>query len=129
MDLLSRLQNEDGGQRFGLECQCGYSLQDDGGFFGIGGPSQDKGEYSHLYTEEYYRCPQYDYTSYRLDKIVALARPSKGRDILDLGCGPGEIAVRCAQQRGQGLRGGCVQRCLAAKCPEGKGPGAEANLA
>jgi ubiquinone/menaquinone biosynthesis C-methylase UbiE len=86
------------GRGSGLECQCGYSLQDDGGFFGIGGPSQDKGEYFHLYTEEYYRCPQYDYTSYRLDKIVALARPSKGRDILDLGCGPGEIAVRCAQR-------------------------------
>ena len=54
--------------------------------------------YSDLYTEEYYKCPFYDYTSYRLEKIVALARPGPSRRILDLGCGPGEIAVRCAQQ-------------------------------
>ena len=81
-----------------LVCNCGFSLKLDNNFYRIDGEQVEKDSYADHYTEDYYKCPFYDYTSYRLEKIVALARPGVGKRILDLGCGPGEIAVRCARQ-------------------------------
>jgi 2-polyprenyl-3-methyl-5-hydroxy-6-metoxy-1,4-benzoquinol methylase len=81
-----------------LACACGLEFKFHNNVYYINGERIEKGKYADLYTEEYYECPFYDYTSYRLEKIVALARPGPGKRILDLGCGPGEIAVRCARQ-------------------------------
>jgi 2-polyprenyl-3-methyl-5-hydroxy-6-metoxy-1,4-benzoquinol methylase len=81
-----------------LVCDCGFNFKYYDNFYNINTRHVEKDKYAGLYTEEYYKCPFYDYTSYRLEKIVALARPGAGRRILDLGCGPGEIAVRCARQ-------------------------------
>jgi len=81
-----------------LVCACGLGFKFHNNVYNINNAQVEKSMYADLYTEEYYKCPFYDYTSYRLEKIVALARPGPSRRILDLGCGPGEIAVRCAQQ-------------------------------
>lgn len=81
-----------------LVCNCGFSLKFINNIHVFSGEQVKKDSYAEHYTEDYYKCPCYDYTSYRLEKIVALARPNVGKRILDLGCGPGEIAIRCARQ-------------------------------
>jgi len=81
-----------------LVCDCGFIFKYNNDFFNIDDGRIEKDLSADLYTDEYYKCPFYDYTSYRLEKIVALAKPGFGKRILDLGCGPGEIAVRCARQ-------------------------------
>ncbi len=81
-----------------LVCDCGSGFKFDNDVYNIDAERIEKSKIAHLYTREYYECPCYDYTGYRLEKIVALVRPLPGRRILDLGCGPGEIAVRCARQ-------------------------------
>ncbi len=48
------------------------------------------------YGEQYYRSAFYDNTDYRISRLALLARADLGIRILDLGCGPGAIAVRCA---------------------------------
>lgn len=79
-----------------LVCGCGYVLEFDEGFFKISGREERSG-YAKYYTREYYESSEYDYTCYRMGRIIGFARPAKGRRILDLGCGPGEIAARCAK--------------------------------
>jgi 2-polyprenyl-3-methyl-5-hydroxy-6-metoxy-1,4-benzoquinol methylase len=81
-----------------LICNCGHAFKFNNYVYNINFDEVDKGQYSDLYTEDYYNCPFYDYSSYRLERIVALAKPNSRKRILDLGCGPGEIAVRCAIQ-------------------------------
>ena len=54
--------------------------------------------YSRFYTRDYFNSSLYDYSSYRLSRILELAQPGIGKRVLDLGCGPGEIAVRCAKR-------------------------------
>lgn len=80
-----------------LVCDCGFQLVFRDGFFNSN-DSIDKKGYAENYTKDYYTSELYDYTSYRLDRIVSLARPGAGRRILDIGCGPGEVAVRCAKR-------------------------------
>ncbi len=80
-----------------LCCGCGYCLDLDDNFFKMRNKPDKIFDYAKYYTEEYYTSSLYDYTPDRLNKIVSLARPQKGRRILDLGCGPGEVAVRCAK--------------------------------
>ena len=79
-----------------LVCACSCRLKFYNGIFRIDNENVDKCKYADYYKEEYYKSSLYDYTSYRLERIVALARPVEGKRILDLGCGPGGIAVRCA---------------------------------
>lgn len=79
-----------------LVCDCGYVLEFDENFFKISGREEGSGV-AKYYTREYYQSSEYDYTSYRIGKIIGFARPAEGRRILDLGCGPGEIALRCAK--------------------------------
>ena len=88
-----------------LFCNCGYYFIWYNNFFNIKdkleGDNNDNNKetnnYAKFYTKEYYQSSLYDYTSFRLNRIVSLARPKMGSTILDLGCGPGEIAVRCAR--------------------------------
>ncbi len=95
--LCPRCNGEMSRVEMDLCCDCGYRLIFSEGFFGTKDGVERTNSYVEFYTEEYYKSSLYDYTSYRLDKIVALARPGPGRRIIDLGCGPGEIAIRCAK--------------------------------
>lgn len=79
-------------------CGCGYYLQWSDKFFIIKNKPHKKDNYAEFYTKSYFQSSLYDYTSYRLGKIVGLSTPHPGSRILDLGCGPGEIAIRCAKQ-------------------------------
>lgn len=79
-----------------LSCSCGYCYVWANNFFNVIGRLDGENHYAKFYTKEYYQSALYDYTSFRLNMIVNLARPKKGSMILDLGCGPGEIAIRCA---------------------------------
>ena len=79
-----------------LVCDCGYVLEFDENFFKISG-GEEYSSCAKYYTREYYISSDYDYTSYRIGRIIGFARPAKSRRILDIGCGPGEIAARCAK--------------------------------
>lgn len=48
------------------------------------------------YDEVYYSSTSYDNSDERISGIAYLARVRPGDRILDLGCGPGALAVRCA---------------------------------
>lgn len=82
-----------------LFCNCGYYFTCINNYFGIKNnlDGDNNNNYAKFYTKEYYQSSLYDYTSFRLNRIVSLAKPKVGSMILDLGCGPGEIAIRCAQ--------------------------------
>lgn len=77
-------------------CSCGYSLRYKDGFFSIGNGADT--DYARFYTKDYFNSSLYDYSSYRLARILGLVQPGKNKRVLDLGCGPGEIAARCAKQ-------------------------------
>lgn len=79
-----------------LVCDCGYVLEFSENFFKISG-REECPSCAKYYTREYYESSDYDYTSYRIGRIIGFARPAKNRRILDIGCGPGEIAARCAK--------------------------------
>lgn len=79
-----------------LSCNCGYYFMWSNNFFSIKN-RPDGDNYDKFYTKEYFQSSLYDYTGFRINKIVNLARPKKGSTILDLGCGPGEISIRCAK--------------------------------
>lgn len=81
-----------------LVCSCGYYFTWHNKFFSIRNKLANDDNYAKFYTKEYFQSSLYDYTSFRLNRIVDLARPKVGGKILDLGCGPGEIAIRCASQ-------------------------------
>lgn len=81
-----------------LLCDCGWRLELSDGFFKMKDEINRETGYAEFYTEQYYNSDLYDYTGYRLNRILSLARAGEGRRILDLGCGPGEIAVRCAKR-------------------------------
>jgi ubiquinone/menaquinone biosynthesis C-methylase UbiE len=53
------------------------------------------------YDEEYYSSRFYDCSEDRISRVVRLARIRPGDRILDLGCGPGAVAVHCALQGAQ----------------------------
>jgi cyclopropane fatty-acyl-phospholipid synthase-like methyltransferase len=81
-----------------LFCSCGYGFIWSDNFFSINNSlSKYNNNYTKFYTKEYYQSSLYDYTSFRLNRIMNLAKPKIGSRILDLGCGPGEIAIRCAK--------------------------------
>ena len=83
-----------------LQCDCGFSFKGSDGFafFWDEGPHIEKhSDLADLYNSKYYESAFYDYTDSRLDTLITLAEPAKGKRILDLGCGPGEVAVRCAK--------------------------------
>lgn len=80
-----------------LFCSCGYYFIWSNNFFSIKNGLEGN-NYAKFYTKEYYQSSLYDYTSFRLNRMVDLARPKLGSKILDLGCGPGEIAIRCAKR-------------------------------
>jgi len=80
----------------GFLCRCGFELEDCGGFYGLQDSKVDKGEYADFYTEGYFGSSLYDYSGYRLSRLVGLAGPKVGQRVLDMGCGPGEVAIRCA---------------------------------
>jgi len=81
-----------------LCCDCGYCLEFCDNFFNVKDKIDKTGGYAEFYTKKYYKSSLYDYTGYRLDRIIGFAMSGEGRRILDLGCGPGEIAVRCAKR-------------------------------
>ncbi|HWQ19350.1 MAG TPA: class I SAM-dependent methyltransferase [Methanotrichaceae archaeon] len=81
----------------GFRCGCGFELEDCSGFYGLQDSKVDKGEYADYYTEGYFGSSLYDYSGYRLSRLVGLAGPRPGKRVLDLGCGPGEVAIRCAR--------------------------------
>jgi 2-polyprenyl-3-methyl-5-hydroxy-6-metoxy-1,4-benzoquinol methylase len=66
-------------------------------FFWDERPHTEHSDLADLYNAKYYESAFYDYTDSRLDTLITLAKPAKGKRILDLGCGPGEVAVRCAK--------------------------------
>ena len=80
-----------------LRCGCGYALDKERNIFYIKSESETSDKNHEIYNIEYYRSPLYDLTSYRLENVVSLVQPKEGMLILDLGCGPGEIALRCAK--------------------------------
>jgi ubiquinone/menaquinone biosynthesis C-methylase UbiE len=81
-----------------LSCECGYALDKETNIFYIKSRSRELNEsYTGVYNSEYYLSSLYDLTSYRLDNVVFLVQPKEGMLILDLGCGPGEIAIKCAK--------------------------------
>lgn len=75
-----------------LCCSCGFSYLLRDGAHLIEGCGTQYTEYS----EEYYRSSLYDLSEDRISKIVSLARILPGERVLDLGCGPGAVALRCA---------------------------------
>jgi ubiquinone/menaquinone biosynthesis C-methylase UbiE len=80
-----------------LICDCGYALVKEMNIFYIKSELTTSNKNNAIYNSEYYSSPLYDLTGYRLDNVVFLVRPKEGMLILDLGCGPGEIAIRCAK--------------------------------
>lgn len=81
-----------------LACRCGYLLEfSDGCFLDVKDGRKKGSDLIEHYTEEYYDSSLYDFTDYRIGKILSLAEPRAGRRILDLGCGPGEVSIRCAR--------------------------------
>ena len=78
-----------------LRCSCGYYFRHADNFYSMPQNGQED-KYASFYTDTYFTSSLYDYTSYRIDKILSFSRPRKGHRVLDVGCGPGEIAVRCA---------------------------------
>ena len=80
-----------------MRCECGYCLEFSEGFFKIRRDDDRERSYAKLYTNQYYISPLYDDTDYRVNRIISLAGPQTGCRILDLGCGRGEIAFRCAK--------------------------------
>lgn len=96
-------------------CGCGYSFEFKDGFFRRAN-CEDAG-YARFYTRDYFNTALYDYTRYRLCRLLRLALPDKGMRVLDLGCGPGEIAIRCAM-RGAEVYGVDVSRDALTLCSE-----------
>lgn len=83
-----------------MQCGCGFSFTRSDGFVFFRDEvnhTEKHSDLADLYNAEYYESAFYDYTDSRLETLITLAKPSKGRRILDLGCGPGEVAVRCAK--------------------------------
>lgn len=76
-------------------CECGYSFKYTDGFFSIKNGLNTN--YARFYTRDYFKSALYDYSSYRMSRILGLAQAARNKRILDLGCGPGEIAIRCAK--------------------------------
>ncbi|MDD1762874.1 MAG: class I SAM-dependent methyltransferase [Methanothrix sp.] len=76
-----------------LSCSCGYSFKLRDGIYEVECPQAPE---ALGYNEQYYQCHLYDYSDYRISRLsfLALARP--GHRILDLGCGPGAVAVSFA---------------------------------
>ena len=77
-----------------LCCSCGFSLRMRDNIHEL--ESQEDGAETLWYDEVYYRSTFYDNSDERISGIVYLARVRPGDRILDLGCGPGALAVRCA---------------------------------
>lgn len=78
--------------RGSLRCSCGFSyLLRDGAHLIDGAGTQDT-----EYSEEYYKSSLYDLSEDRISKVVSLARIRPGERVLDLGCGPGAVALRCS---------------------------------
>lgn len=75
-----------------LCCNCGFTYLFEDGSYLIDGPLHQDTEYD----EEYYTSSFYDLSEDRISKVVSLAHPHPGDRVLDLGCGPGAVAVRCA---------------------------------
>ncbi|ABK14852.1 class I SAM-dependent methyltransferase [Methanothrix thermoacetophila] len=75
-----------------LCCSCGFSylLRDDVHLI------EGAGNHDTEYSEEYYRSSLYDLSEDRISKVVSLARILPGERVLDLGCGPGVVALRCS---------------------------------
>lgn len=80
-----------------LRCRCGYSFKKYGGVFFINSGQTIKNRYAECYTANYYNSPQYDDSDGRINGILGLACPQKYHRILDLGCGSGQIALKCAK--------------------------------
>jgi ubiquinone/menaquinone biosynthesis C-methylase UbiE len=76
-----------------LCCSCGFSFRLREGVNEFIGQSAAE---PLGYDEEYYNSRFYDCSEDRISRVVSLARIRPGDRILDLGCGPGAIAVRCA---------------------------------
>jgi ubiquinone/menaquinone biosynthesis C-methylase UbiE len=96
-------------------CDCGYSFEFKDGFFRKANCA-DAG-YARFYTRDYFNSTLYDYSKYRLCRLLGLALPDKGMRILDLGCGPGEIAIKCAMM-GAEVYGVDVSRDALTLCSE-----------
>jgi len=56
-------------------CSCGYSLRYKDGFFSIGNGADT--DYARFYTKDYFNSSLYDYSSYRLARILGLVQPGK----------------------------------------------------
>jgi len=81
-----------------LYCSCGFSFRLKDGiheFTGLCAPE------ALGYDEEYYSSRFYDCSEDRISRVVWLARIRSGDRILDLGCGPGAVAVHCAHRGAQ----------------------------
>ena len=63
----------------GFQCGCGFELDDCGGFYGLHDSKVDKGDYTDYYTEGYFGSSLYDYSGYRLSRLVGLACPKAGQ--------------------------------------------------
>jgi len=82
-----------------LCCSCGYYFKHTDNFYSMPSTGRDD-KYASFYTSAYFKSSLYDYTSYRIDKILSFSMTKMGCRVLDVGCGPGEIAVRCAMLGG-----------------------------
>jgi ubiquinone/menaquinone biosynthesis C-methylase UbiE len=74
-------------------CSCGYALRMRGDVCERDGPDSPT---ALGYDETYFGSPFYDYSEDRISMVLGLAGVRTGDNILDLGCGPGAVAVRCA---------------------------------
>jgi len=76
-----------------LCCPCGFSFKLQDGVYEM---DRQDAPGAPGYDEEYYTSSFYDCSEDRISRLVWLACVRPGDKILDLGCGPGAVAVRCA---------------------------------
>jgi ubiquinone/menaquinone biosynthesis C-methylase UbiE len=81
-----------------FSCYCGYSLKLQDGVYEL---KPEDAQETPGYDDEYYDSRFYDYSEDRIFRVIWLANIRPGSNVLDLGCGPGAISVRCALQGAQ----------------------------
>lgn len=94
--LCPRCRGEMNWEGNDLSCDCGWRLELSNGFFKMKDEIDGEASYAEFYTEEYYNSDLYDYTGYRLNRILSFARAEEveGSSIWDAGQESSRLGVQ-----------------------------------